>query len=114
MYYDPHGFDLKKAEQHYREADAWRLAYEVALHRYRCWHLRWVARSFALEKERLRATGTPTTRRLLHEQIVEAHDRMLVELDGLHAIAGNIMGSEFAGRVTHEEIEGRELGGSDE
>lgn len=89
------------AHQKFRDADSWRLAFEISAHRYQHWMLLWLMRRCAFK----RCFGCVPTARLIHLSalIDEAHDLALSELDNMRAAARNAAAAELAGRIYDEE-----------
>ncbi|TAL44697.1 MAG: hypothetical protein EPN91_03920 [Salinibacterium sp.] len=93
-----------KAEQKFRDADSWQLAFDICAKRYQNWLLLWISRRSAYA-ECVRIRIADRHLRHLTKLIDEAHDFALVELDNMRAAARNASSAELAGRIYYEEHE---------
>lgn len=98
-----------QAQQKYREASRWWEAFELAVHRYRCWALLYVARKqmlASLMHVKNHPNGSPSiSRRHLQDQIDAAHDHMLIQVDNMWSASKCATSCELAGRIYYEEYE---------
>ena len=104
----------KQAQQKYREAGSWWMAFHIAIQNYRSWALLYIART--------RAANDPNAmfgylngkaslvRKALRDRADEAHDRMLMEIENIWTAARCAVAAEMAGRIFYEEYEEFESG----
>lgn len=104
---------MDHGEQKYREAHQWWLVHDLALYRYRNWMLLWMLRKQMYINLRRQNIGIGRLQRVV-DQIMEAHDRMLIEGESVVAAARCASSSEMAGRIYYEEDEGRETNNQNE
>jgi hypothetical protein len=98
-------FSGKLAERRFREADAWWLCFDMAVHRYRCWAMLYRARKGCRRRLPRRLEATYLIR--IADQINEAHDHLVLEVENIWTAARCAVAAEMAGKIYDEECDDR-------
>lgn len=97
---------LQMAQQKMSESRQWWAAWDLAIHRYRCWALYFAAYSDELDEV---STFDPLWKPL-NQGAYAAHDHMLVCVQDIWSCARSAVACEMAARIFYEEHEERETG----